>query len=107
MSILYPILAFTIGFILVYLSIPAIINVSRAKHLYDEPNERTASKKIVPTLGGVAIFIGLTISTIIGTNGYSFNELKYLIVAIIIMFFIGLKDDILTISARKKLYVQI
>jgi UDP-N-acetylmuramyl pentapeptide phosphotransferase/UDP-N-acetylglucosamine-1-phosphate transferase len=107
MSILYPIIAFTIGFILVYLSIPTIINVSRAKHLYDEPNERTASQNIVPTLGGVAIFIGLTISTIISTNGYSFNELKYLIAAIIIMLFIGLKDDILILSARKKLYIQI
>lgn len=107
MNILYPILAFSIGFILVYLSVPTIINVARAKHLYDEPNERTASKMIVPTLGGVAIFIGLTISTIIGTNGYAFNELKYLIAAIVIMFFVGLKDDILTISAKKKLYVQI
>ncbi|HBL77663.1 MAG: hypothetical protein A2W90_02865 [Bacteroidetes bacterium GWF2_42_66] len=107
MNVLYPILAFTVGFVLVYYSVPTIINVARAKHLYDEPNERTASKKIVPTLGGVAIFIGLTISTIIGTNGFAFNELKYLIAAIIIMFFVGLKDDILTISARKKLYVQI
>ncbi len=107
MNVLYSILAFTVGFILVFYSVPTIINVARAKHLYDEPNERTASKKIVPTLGGVAIFIGLTISTIIGTNGFAFNELKYLIAAIIIMFFVGLKDDIQTISARKKLYVQI
>jgi UDP-N-acetylmuramyl pentapeptide phosphotransferase/UDP-N-acetylglucosamine-1-phosphate transferase len=104
---MYPILAFTVGFILVYFSIPTIIHVARAKHLYDEPNERTASMKIVPTLGGVAIFIGLTISTIIGTNGFTFNELKYVIAAVIIMLFVGLKDDILTISARKKLYVQI
>lgn len=106
-TLLYPVLAFSIGFILVYLSIPTIIHVSKVKHLYDEPNERKATKKIVPTLGGVAIFIGLTLSTIIGTSDYTFHELKYLIAAITIMFFVGLKDDIVTISARKKLYMQI
>lgn len=106
-SILFPMLAFTIGFTLVFLSVPTIINVAKVKHLYDEPNERKATKQIVPTLGGVAIFIGLTLSTIVATNGYTFNELKYLIAAITVMFFVGLKDDILTIAAKKKLFIQI
>ncbi len=33
-------------------------------------------------------------------------ELVYIFVAVLIMFFVGLKDDILTISARKKLIAQ-
>jgi len=107
MNLFYPVLALSIGFIVVNISIPAIIRVAKAKRLFDVPNERTASKKIVPTLGGVAIFVGLAMSTIIGTYKYSFDELKYLIAAIIIMFFVGLKDDILNISAKKKLCLQI
>lgn len=107
MEIFYSILGFLLGFGLVYLTIPSLIRVSIAKHLYDTPNERKASKVVVPTLGGVAIFIGFILSTIIATDGYNFSELKYMIAAVIIMLFIGLKDDLMDISARKKLIVQI
>lgn len=58
-------------------------------------------------MGGVAIFIGFTLSSIIATDGISFDELKYIIASVIIMFFIGLKDDLMNISARKKLMVQV
>src|SRR5665647_820699 len=107
MDALYSIFGFIIGFILVFLTIPPIIRVSIAKRLYDTPNERKVSKVIVPTLGGVAIFIGFILSTIIVTDVYDSDELKYLIAAIIIMFFIGLKDDLMDISAVKKLSVEI
>ncbi|MDP2891397.1 MAG: MraY family glycosyltransferase [Bacteroidota bacterium] len=107
MSIFYSLLGFLIGFGLVCFTIPALIRVSFAKHLYDTPNERKASKVIVPTLGGVSIFIGFIISTIIASDGYNFGELKYLIAAVMIMFFIGLKDDLMDISALKKLVAQL
>ena len=107
MSIFYSLLGFLIGFGLVCFTIPALIRVSFAKHLYDTPNERKVSKLVVPTLGGVSIFIGFIISTIIASDGYNFGELKYLIAAVIIMFFIGLKDDLMDISARKKLFAQL
>lgn len=107
MSLLNSILGFILGFGLVYYTIPAIIRVSFAKHLFDTPNSRKVSKKIIPTLGGVAIFIGFILSTIVATDGYNFGELKYLIAAVIIMFFIGLKDDLIDISAKKKLIAQI
>ncbi len=107
MSIFYTILGFILGFGLVYVTIPPLIRVSIAKHLYDTPNERKATKVVVPTLGGVAIFIGFILSTIIATDGYPFGELKYLIAAAIIMLFLGLKDDLIEISARKKLLVQL
>ncbi len=58
-------------------------------------------------MGGVAIFIGFTLSSIIATDDISFDALKYIIASVIVMFFIGLKDDLMDISARKKLMVQI
>jgi len=107
MAVFYSFLGFLLGFGFVALTIPPIIKVSIAKHLYDTPNERKVSKTIVPTLGGVAIFIGFILSTIIATDGYIFNELKYIIAAVIVMFFVGLKDDLMDISANKKLSVEI
>jgi UDP-N-acetylmuramyl pentapeptide phosphotransferase/UDP-N-acetylglucosamine-1-phosphate transferase len=107
MDLVLTIGAFAIGFILVMISIPSIIRVAHAKHLFEPFNARKVHTKIVPPMGGVAIFIGFTISSIIATDGISFDSLKYIIASVIIMFFIGLKDDLMDISARKKLMVQI
>jgi len=107
MAIYYSLLGFLLGFGIVIFTIPPLIRVSNAKKFYDVPNERKVSKTIVPTLGGVAIFIGFIISTILATDNYVFNELKYIIAGVTLMFFIGLKDDLMDISALKKLSVEI
>lgn len=107
MELILTIGAFIIAFLLVMISVPPIIRVAQAKHLFEPFDERKIHTKIVPPLGGVAIFIGFTLSSIIATYGLSFDSLKYIIASVIIMFFIGLKDDLLIISANKKLMVQI
>lgn len=107
MDLVLTIGAFIIGFILVMISIPSIIRVAHAKHLFEPFNARKVHTKVVPPMGGVAIFIGFTISSIIATDGISFDALKYIIASVIIMFFIGLKDDLMDISARKKLMIQV
>lgn len=99
--------ALIIGFILVVVSIPPILKVAKAKNLYDNTGGRKIHTQVVPPLGGVAIFIGFTLSSIIATDGLSFDSQKYIIAAVMIMFFIGLKDDLMDISARKKLVIQI
>lgn len=107
MSYIYFILAIVLAFTLVAICIPAIIKVSIKKSLFDSIDERKVHKQLTPALGGVAIFIGFIVSTIISTNGYSFDGLKYIIASIILMFFIGLKDDLITVSNRKKFVVQV
>ena len=56
----------------------------------------------LPTLGGIAIFLGFVLSVTIAGNGFVMPGLKYIIAAVIIMFFVGLKDDILNVSPWKK-----
>lgn len=99
--------SFLIGFILVLISIPVIIQISKEKHLYDEPNERRINKVVVPNLGGIAIFIGVSIATLLSLHRFEFIEFRYIQASMIILFFIGIKDDILIISPRKKLIAQI
>ncbi len=96
-----------VSFILTYISIPPIVRVSNAKHLFDKPNHRKLNKVVIPTLGGVGIFIGLSLSFIIFSKLGLNNEIKYIFAAVIMLFFIGLKDDILVISAKKKFLVQL
>jgi len=99
--------AFLIGLVLVYVSIPVIVRISKEKHLYDEPNERRIHKVVIPNLGGVAIFIGISIATLLSLHQFEFIEFRYIQASLIILFFIGIKDDILIISARKKFIAQI
>ena len=96
-----------LSFTIVYFVIPKIIKVSKIIKLYDVPNQRSAAKQIVPTLGGIAIFASFIISTIVSSNSLSINELKSMFVGVTIMFLIGLKDDIIGLSAKKKLVFQI
>ncbi|NQU51813.1 MAG: undecaprenyl/decaprenyl-phosphate alpha-N-acetylglucosaminyl 1-phosphate transferase [Bacteroidetes bacterium] len=107
MSHLYFILSIVLAFLLVVISIPAIVRISVKKHLFEKIDDRKIHKYLVPTLGGIAIFLGFILSTIISTNGYSFDELKYIIASIIFVFFIGLKDDLIIVSNRKKFVIQV
>lgn len=107
MELILILLAGTLGFSIVLISIPAILQVARKKKLFDSFGERKIHNSEVPSLGGIGIFLGFVLSTIISTDGYRFDSLKFIIAAVIIMLFIGLKDDLLTISARKKFLMQI
>lgn len=99
--------ASVIGFFMVILSVPPILKIARAKKLFEPFEERKVHKQLVPPFGGVAIFIGFILATIITTDGADFDFFKYVIAAIVLMFFVGLKDDLLVISVRKKLIIQI
>jgi len=95
------------SFVIVFISIPSIIKVARLKHLFDFPEERKAHATEQPTLGGLAIFAGLIFSFTFWTADMYFPIRQYVIAAIIILFFIGMKDDIIIISPLKKLAGQI
>jgi len=56
MELILTIGAFIIGFILVMVSIPPIIRVAHSKRLFEPFDERKIHSKIVPPMGGVAIF---------------------------------------------------
>ena len=90
------------------LAIPSIIRVSYLKHLYDVPDDRKSHNKSIPTLGGLAIFAGFLISTLLFfPENLPVKNIQYLFVAILIIFFIGLKDDILITAPLKKLLGQV
>jgi len=100
-------LTFIVSFFVTYLSIPSIISVAREKKFFDEPNSRKSHKKQIPTLGGVAMFAGFTVAAGSFINYSLVPSLQYILVACIIIFFIGIKDDILVIAPFKKLMGQI
>ncbi|MEO6731490.1 MAG: MraY family glycosyltransferase [Ferruginibacter sp.] len=96
----------TVAFLITFLAIPIIIQVAREKKLFDEPDERKVHKMVIPTLGGLGIFAGFILSLLLGAPVGS-NELQYFVAAAIVIFFLGIKDDILVLSAAKKFIGQL
>ena len=109
-------LAFIIAELLSAYSIPIIVQIAKAKSLTTSPNHRTSHKNAIPTIGGLAIFSTLLVVSlsIINISGFSFlNEstvmpaLPSIIAGVTILFFIGMKDDLLGLSWKKKLTGEI
>jgi len=97
---------FAIAFIITWVIIPVIIKVAELKHLFDEPDDRKQHKARTPTLGGAAIFAGLIISFSIFKDLLTVTDVRFLVPALIIIFFAGIKDDILILTPIKKLLAQ-
>lgn len=97
------ILAFITAFTLTYFAIPSIINVATVKRLTDEPGERRSHTVSTPSLGGIGIFAGMIFSIVLWTPFNIFGDLQYILCAFIIIFLIGVKDDILPMSPWMKL----
>jgi UDP-GlcNAc:undecaprenyl-phosphate/decaprenyl-phosphate GlcNAc-1-phosphate transferase len=108
----YIILSAIFAFIITFFAIPVIINIAKTKKLFDEPDERKVHKTVIPTLGGIGIFAGFIVAMLMCVPNDLFlapdvNRLKYFAAASIVIFFLGLKDDIMILSATKKFIGQI
>jgi UDP-GlcNAc:undecaprenyl-phosphate GlcNAc-1-phosphate transferase len=112
------ILVFLTAFIVVLYSTPALIKVAVLKRLIDTPSEeRKIHKRSVPTIGGIIIYAGtlfaytlwydLPDGAFYDTIFKSVNEFKLIIATSIILFFVGVKDDIIGTAPVKKLFAHI
>ncbi len=99
------ILSMVLAFSVTFFAIPVIIQIAKSKKLFDEPDERKVHKVVIPTLGGVGIFAGFIVALLLGSP--SLHELQYFAASAIVIFFLGLKDDILILSANKKFIGQL
>ena len=89
------------------LAIPSILKVAKAKGLYGTDREMDSKSKRIPTLGGLAIFAGVSISLSLYIDIAALPELPYFMAGALVLFFIGLKDDILVTAPIWKLLGQI
>ncbi|MDX9749947.1 MAG: MraY family glycosyltransferase [Flavobacteriales bacterium] len=117
------VLGFFTAFTVVMLTMPSLIKVARMKHLVDEPSEeRKLHARSVPTIGGIIIFAAVIFSYALWfppgrpvedagavykqlylAMGHAYADFKYIIAAMVLLFFIGVKDDIVGFSPVKKL----
>ena len=100
-------LAFLLTGVLTRYAIPVIVQVAKDKKIYDMPNGRTSHQLPTPRLGGVGIFLAVILVFLLFIDISKFPQIQYALAGSIIIFFIGLKDDILSISPWKKLWGEL
>ncbi|HEX8038837.1 MAG TPA: MraY family glycosyltransferase [Chryseosolibacter sp.] len=95
------------SFVISFLIVPVIIKYSLKKNLLDIPGRRKIHKKVTPSMGGIAIFCGFFISSLIWIDLSRWTEIKWILVALFVIFFIGVRDDLVPLRAIFKLVGQI
>jgi UDP-GlcNAc:undecaprenyl-phosphate/decaprenyl-phosphate GlcNAc-1-phosphate transferase len=102
------ILAFATSAVITAYDIPVIISLARSKKLVDEPdNIRKLHHRPVPSLGGIAIFVGIIISFSLwmGSNMPAFYP--FLVAGSVLLLTVGVRDDIVALRASKKFLAQL
>ncbi|WP_316811405.1 MraY family glycosyltransferase [Pedobacter heparinus] len=89
------------------LSIPSIIFIARERNLYDDLGHlRKLHKPGISRLGGVAIFVSFTITLLFWGITDPSLPVNYLLTACIMLFAIGIKDDLAGVNHHTKLIIQ-
>ena len=103
------ILSISTAFFITFLTIPIVISVVKKNEKFlDKPSSDRASHKIsVPTFGGIAIFCAILFSIIFWINLSKYTSLQPVLSALLIVFFIGVVDDLISLSPFKKLVGQL
>ena len=97
-----------IASLVVFLIHPRLVKIAKMKQIVDNPNARKLNKVPVPVLGGVGVFFGLMFG--LGVAGYYVRgmEIQFeLIIAMMVMLYTGVGDDIMDISPTARFALQI
>lgn len=95
------------SFVISFLIVPVIIKYSLKKNILDVPGRRKIHKKVTPSMGGIAIFFGFFMSSLIWIDFSTWGEIKFILVALFVIFFIGVRDDLVPLRAVLKLIGQV
>ncbi|MDM8008517.1 MAG: MraY family glycosyltransferase [Phycisphaerae bacterium] len=110
------IVVFAIAMIVAMLTTPLVIWLARRTRVMDEPGPRKIHQSRTPRLGGLVILIAVAAATIPvlllhNRIGAAFHEMLLQILAMqaagLLIFIVGLIDDVVGLRARHKLLAQV
>lgn len=96
-----------------------ILAIAKKKNVVDNPNARKLQKQPVPVMGGIAVFFGVLAGLLVGTSVYALpfllshepvdlpsSSLLSVLAAMGIMLYMGAIDDMIGLSAVKRLLIE-
>ena len=90
-----------------------ILKIAFDKNLVDNPDARKLQKRPVPIMGGVAVFFGVLAGLLMGTVLYAIEGIAWdthllpVVCAMSLILYVGVMDDIMGLSPRARLIVEI
>lgn len=80
-----------------------VFKMAILKNFVDKPNMRSSHTGCVPNIGGIVVFLAFLCSFLLFAHFGREPELQYVLLGAILLFIVGIYDDMLVISPRKKL----
>lgn len=105
-NIYYLTFLFVAIFLVTYILIPKIRNISLKFNLTDTPGTRSSHANSTPSFGGVAFYISYSIALFFLQFFFENQVSLTLLVGISVLFFTGLFDDIINLPAKLKFFGQ-
>lgn len=118
-ELFYVAIVFFVAIVLGLVLLPKILLISYKKRLFDVPDKRKVHKVPVPRLGGLSFFPAVLIAVCFGLGlcfyqGGTLYELRqapheylFFLMGCMLLYIIGVADDIVGVGYRYKFFVQI
>jgi UDP-GlcNAc:undecaprenyl-phosphate GlcNAc-1-phosphate transferase len=106
-NLLYYFAIVGLAFVLVVAGIPSIIHIALKYRLFDNAESHRKLHRVqISRLGGVAIFCSFTITILLFATTVNYQKANFLITSCIILFGLGLKDDLYGVNPATKFLLQ-
>ena len=84
-----------------------IFAIAKEKNLVDNPNARKLQKHPIPVMGGIAVFFGVISGTLFASCFWDFDSVLPIILAMSMMLYIGAIDDIIDLTPRNRIIIEV
>ena len=102
----FGVLTYVMAFVLTLIFIPPVIFMVRRFKLFDRPNARKEHTVPTPTFGGISIFAGTMVSLLFWFQFNDHPSTITLFLSMVLLFGVGIMDDLKDLAARYKLVIQ-
>src|SRR5690606_20119790 len=98
------IFSFLFSCVITLYAVPSMIKLAYQKRLFDDPalEERKIHKYRTPNLGGIAVLTSFAFTTCLCISGNILPYANYIFASGLLIFLVGLKDDLAALNPYKK-----
>lgn len=101
--------SFLLSCIITLYAVPSIIKLAYQKRLFDDPalESRKIHKYRTPNIGGIAVLTSFAFTACLFISGYTLPYANYIFASGVLIFSVGLKDDLAALNPYKKFVAQL
>ena len=84
-----------------------ILAIAKEKNLVDNPDARKLQKRPIPVMGGIAVFFGVISGTLLASCIWDCDSVLPILLAMSMMLYIGAIDDIIDLTPRNRIIIEV